>query len=333
MKRPFGMTFSAIVLLAGSLIQVLAAFGMALSGAIMPPQSAVGAGMQRAPTPTWMPLLMYFMSAFVAGLAAWGIVTAIGLFRLRRWARYSVLVIGGCLAFFGLVSMLSTLVMTLVPLTPPPAADAAVLAAGQAHTVQIITRIMFVLIACFYGIMCAIGISWLVYFNRKTARDAFAGQIPDAVVEGAPTVLLIVSPGPRPILISVIAVLNMIGAVAVLMTMFLPVPALAFGFILQGWAKIATYLIYCCLQISVGIGLWQLREWSRRLMLGVLVLGVAQSAFCAFHPSLIVRYSAEVSKLVSPVPTPLPAHFQSVMLSVSFGFSVLFCIAIAAVLV
>ena len=140
-------------------------------------------------------------------------------------------------------------------------------------------------------------------------------------------------PNSRPVLISVIAVLNMIGAASVLMSVFLPIPALAFGFILHGWAKVVTYLIYCCLQIAVGIGLWRMQEWGRRLTLAVMALGVAQSVFYVFQPSLIARYSAEVNKLVSPVPSLLPAYFQSIILSASFGISVLFCIAITAILI
>jgi hypothetical protein len=283
--------------------------------------------------PSWMPLMMYIISAFVLGLAIWGIATAIGLFRLRRWARYSLLVIGGCLAFFGLISMLATLAMTLVPLTPPPGAYASTLDPAHAQTVQTMTRVMFAVIAFFYGIMCAIGISWLVYFNRKTSREAFAEGIPDAVAAGTFVAPMSAISSRRPVLITVIAVLNMIGAATVFMTMFLPIPALVFGFILHGWKKVAIYLVYGCLQVVIGIGLWRMQEWGRRLTLGVLAFGVVQSILYAFQPSLITRYSAEVNKLVSPVPPPLPAHFQSILLSASFGFSVLLCIAIAAILI
>ena len=336
MKRPMGVTLSAIILLMGSLLQLVMAFGMALSGAVTPHPYPGGAAANPSPhaaAPSWMPLMMYFIGIVFVGLAIWGIVTAIGLFRLRWWARYSVLVIAGCLAFFGLVSMLVMIVVTMVPLTPPPGTSAAALDPAHAHTVQMMTRVIFVVFTSLYGVVCAIGISWLVYFNRKTAREAFAGRIADAPVGYASAAPLIRVPSGRPVLISVIAVLNMIGAASMLMTVFLPIPALAFGFILHGWAKIAVYLVYCCLQIAVGIGLWRMREWGRRLTLGVLALGVAQSTFYAFRPSLIVSYSAEVNNLISPIPSPLPAHFQSIMLSTSFGMSVLFCIAIGAVLI
>ncbi len=336
MKRPFGVTFSAIILVLGSSLQILMALGMALSGTIMPAQNSVGiAGSpsRAVPMPSWMPLMMYFIGIVFAGLAIWGIVTAIGLFRLRRWARFSILIIGGLVAFFGLVSMLSMLVATMVPLTPPPGASASPIAPDQAHSVQVMTKVIFVVLALFYGGICAIGISWLIYFNRKTAREAFSGRIEELVVEGIPVTPSIAVPSRRPVLISVIAVLNLIGAVSVLLSVFLPIPALAFGFILHGWGKLAIYVVYCCLQTAVGVGLWRMQEWGRRLTFGVLALGLVQSAFYAFQPSLVLRYSAEINKLISPMPSPLPARFQSILFSASFGFSILFCIAIAAILI
>src|SRR6185437_9158820 len=173
MKRPFGVTLSAIILLLGSSFQILMALGMALSGAIMPAQNSVGVAgspSSAVPMPSWIPLMMYFIGTVLAGFAIWGIVTAIGLFRLRRWARYSILIIGGLVAFFGLVSMLSMLAATMVSLTPLPGASPSPLAPDQAHSVQVMTKVIFVVLALMYGGICSIGVWWLVYFNRKTAR-------------------------------------------------------------------------------------------------------------------------------------------------------------------
>jgi len=277
--------------------------------------------------------MMYFIGTVLAGFAIWGIVTAIGLFRLRRWARYSILIIGGLVAFFGLVSMLSMLAATMVSLTPLPGATPSPLAPDQAHSVQVMTKVIFVVLALMYGGICSIGVWWLVYFNRKTARETFAGRIEELVVAGIPVTASIAVPGRRPILISVIAVLNLIGAGCILLSVFLPIPALAFGFVLHGWGKLAIYVLYCCLQTAVGVGLWRMQEWGRRLTFGLLALGLVQSAFYALQPSLVLRYSAEINKLISPVPSPLPARFQSILFSASFGFSILFCVAIAAVLI
>jgi hypothetical protein len=53
------------------------------------------------------------------------------------------------------------------------------------------------------------------------------------------------------------------------------------------------------------------------------------------RPSLVLRYMDEVNGIISPIQSqsPLPAGFQTAMMSASFGFSVLFMLAILAVLI
>jgi hypothetical protein len=219
-KRPLGVVLSAVVLLLGSLFELLLAFGMAFAGVFLHKQIVSGGlpnGTATAPMPGWMPGFLYGICAFFVALAVWGIVTAVGLIRLRRWARYSVLVIGGGLALIGLVSALMMLVVMAVPMPVAAGLDAA-----QAHAAQAMSRIVFGVIAVFYGILCAVGVSWLVYFNREKTRAAFTGTMGEALESR------------RPFLISVIAVLSMIGAGGCLVMLFLPIPIPIFGLIVDG---------------------------------------------------------------------------------------------------
>ncbi|MGA3372785.1 MAG: hypothetical protein ABSC48_13595 [Terracidiphilus sp.] len=319
MKRPSGVVFSAVLLILGSLFQLLMALGMAFSGAISQTQIRSGGfpgATTNAPMPGWMPAFMYVLCVFFVALAAWGILTAVGLIRLRRWARYSMLVIGGISALFGLVSSLGTLCVMLVPLPVPSGMDA-----SQAETVQAMTKVMFGGMAFFYGFVCALGVFWLVYFNRKRVREAFAGTTGE-VVESR-----------RPFLISVLAVLNLIGAVSCLLMAFLPLPGAIFGWILNGWGKAALYLVFAVLAALVGIGLWQLKQWAWRLALAVQALGVVNTAVYLVNPSLILRYSAEIQQSMTPMQPQLPERFQTMMYTASFSFGVLFCIAIVAILI
>lgn len=320
MKRPPGVVFSAVLLLLGSLFQLVIAFGMGLSGAFLP-RSAGGRGLSggayaAGPMPSWMPMFMYVLCAFFIALALWGVLTMVGLFRLRSWARYSVLVIAGGMALIGLISMATTVLMLFVPLPQAPNVGA-----SHAASVQAMVRVIFGVVAFFYGIICAVGVSWLVYFTRKNVRAVFAG--------GNTEVL----PSRRPLLISLIAVFNMVGAVGCLLTAFLPIPVLIFGLILHGWEKVAVYLVYSGLMAAVGAGLWRLEEWGRRLTLGVIVVGVVQSLVFLVRPSSVLRYSAELDNMMGTTQTQLPMHFQTMLYSASFAFSVLFCIAIAATLI
>jgi hypothetical protein len=174
----------------------------------------------------------------------------------------------------------------------------------------------------FYALVGALGIWWLVYFNRKQVRDIFAGA-GGQIAESR-----------RPFLIALLAVLNLIGAAGCLLMALLPLPLLLLGFILHGWQKTAICFAFAALQAAVGIGLWRLREWGRRLALAVMALAAVQCVVCVVRPSLLMRYNAELNRIMAPIqPQTLPPQFQTMMLSVSFGFSILFCVAIAAVLI
>jgi uncharacterized membrane protein (DUF2068 family) len=320
MKRPVGVVFSAIVLLLGSLLQFLMACGMALSGAIMPRGTVAGGfpgAPPTAPMPAWMPIYMYCLSVFFVGLGVWGILTTIGLFRLRRWARYSILVIGGGLALIGSVSMLGAALFVAIPLPSPANIDP-----SQAPTVQVMTRVILAVTAFFYAFVGAVGIWWLVYFNRRKVRDVFSsagGQIAESR---------------RPFVIAVLAVFNLIGAASCVLMAFLPLPMLFLGLTLHGWQKTALCLVFAALQVAVGVGLWRLQEWGRRLALAVIGFAVVQCGIYLVRPSLLARYTTELNQIMVPMQTQtLPPQFQTIMLGASFGFSILFCLAIVAVLV
>jgi hypothetical protein len=319
MKRPFGVIFSAILLILGSLIQLLMAFGMALSGAITQQRLHSGGfpgATDAAPMPDWMPVFMYVICVFFIALTAWGITTAVGLIRMRSWARYSILIIGGLLAVFSFVQLLVMLLMLLVPLPVPANVDA-----SQVHTAQVVTKIFLGVAALFHGIICAVGITWLVYFNRQKVCDAFTGATGKA------------SESHRPILISVIAVLNLIGAASCLLCVFLPIPVAVFGWLFDGWGRVEIYLVIAALTASIGIGLWQLKEWGRLLALAMQALGLVNTAIYLARPSLMLRYSEEIQQRINPMQPQLPEHFQTTMYSVMFGFTILLYIAIIAVLI
>jgi uncharacterized membrane protein (DUF2068 family) len=319
MKRLPGVIISAIVLLLGSLLQLLMAVCMVFAGAIEQGQVNSGVhpgGPATPPIPAWMPEFMYGMCAVFVLLALWGILTAIGLFRLRRWARYSVLVIGGCLALVGIPSMLMMLVMTMVALPLPPTVDA-----SQAHTFQVMAKAGLGIGAALYAMMSGVGISWLVYFNRKTVREGFAGA-PGQIAESR-----------RPLPISVVAAFSMLGGPSCALMAFLPLPAAFLGLTLHGWGKVAVYLVYAALLTAAGVGLWRLEEWGRRLALAMQVLGLAQFAIYIFHPSLMTAYTHEIDGAMGVTQPQMPAHFQNTMYAVMFGFSALLLLAIIGILI
>jgi hypothetical protein len=318
-KRPFGVVFSAIILILGSLFQLLLALAMAFGGIILQKQIRSGelpGATAAAPMPDWMPVFIYAICVFIVVLAAWGISTAVGLIRMRRWARYSILIIGGLLAVFSFIQLLVTLLMMFVPLPAPPNVDA-----SQAQTALAITRIMFGVIAILHAIVCAVGVSWLIYFNREKVRDAFTAE-PGTIIKSR-----------RPVLISVLAVLNMIGAACCLLMVFIPLPALIFGWMFDGWGKVAIYLVFAALTASVGVGLWQLKEWSRLLAMAMQTFGIVLCGVYMVRPTLMLRHIAEIQQRMMPMQPQMPQPFPTTMYSAIFGFDILLYIAIIAILI
>lgn len=318
MKRPTGVILSAVVLLLASLFQLLMALGMALA-AVME-RKGIGASEFAAPssppTPPWMAGFMVVLCGFFVTLAVWGISTTVGLLKLRRWARYSILVIGGLLAFFGFLSCIFSLFLLTIPLPAPANVDAA-----QAHTALAMAKVAYGCIAFFYALICAIGVWWLVYFNRKTVRQVFTGPAENIV------------PSRRPILISVLAMLNLIGAAFCLSAAFLPFPAAFFGWFLHGWEKTALYLIFSALTAAVGIGLWRLHQQGLRLALLMQAFGLINCVVFLMHPELFLRYNAEVQQSFNLPHQQLPEQFQRTLYAVAFGSSTLLIFAIVAILI
>jgi uncharacterized membrane protein (DUF2068 family) len=329
MKRLPGIVLSAIVLLLLSLFQLLAGVGMGAAGVIEKTQilsvsnPATGVAVANstvtpaAPLPAWMPIFMYVLAGFFVALALWGILTSIGLFRMHRWARYSVLVIGGCLAVIGLPAMLLSLVMMFIPLPMPTTVDP-----SQMNTVHGFTKIIFGVVAAMYGVVGGIGVFWMVYFNLKKVRAAFAGVVSDGVIDTF-------VPSPRPLLISVIAVLNMVGVVTMIVWLLLPFPGAFIVWILQGWQKAAFALSYAAVLAATAYGLWQLKEWGRRLAILVQVVGLVQYTAFLLRPSVFAKYNEQVQTAMKmPQQYQQTAQFNQEMVIFSMSLGMLFLIAI-----
>ena len=88
MSRPAGVTVSAVFLILGSVLT-------ALTGATM-----LFVPSFDSPTTPQLPFhnaIMVGTAVLLFGCALWGVLTAVGLFCMRRWARISILVIGALL--------------------------------------------------------------------------------------------------------------------------------------------------------------------------------------------------------------------------------------------
>lgn len=314
MKRPAGVVVSAVILTLISLFQLLMAAGMVLSARMEPLARARPGAPVPPPIPGWMPMFLYGIAVLFLAVAAWGVATTAGIFRLRPWARYSILIYGGGMALIGFFSLLSMIVLMIVGVAAPTPANT-----PHPANLKPILEAVFGIIALFYAVVTAIGIWWLVYFNLRRVRTAFAGA--GALVESR-----------RPFLIAVFAVLLLVGAPACLAMAFVPLPAAFFGLAVHGWPKAAFYILCAGVDAAAGFGLWRMREWARRVALGVAAYGAANSAVYALRPSLMVHYVAEVNQAVNVQQPPSSEPMQTVMYAASSTMSILLLIAVAAML-
>lgn len=154
MRKPAGIVVAAVILgliaLAGTAFGVTALSISAIVGRpVLPKIPGVRPG-------------LYLMVAFFL-LCLW---TMVGLFRLRRWARPAMVVIGA-LIFVGYALAGGGLlwVRQLIGLLIPPAYS------GSAQSAILGAVILSFVIAL-------VGLSWTIYFNRARVRAAFAAPKP-----------------------------------------------------------------------------------------------------------------------------------------------------------
>jgi len=205
--------------------------------------------------------MMLGMQGFMICLSLFGVATGIGLIYLRKWAHISILIWGGLSVFFGIVGMPFAF---LLPLSP--GSNASDLPAGGVIAVRLILLLV-------YGVPVAIGVWWLILFNRKSIKAQFDGGTgsPD---QGLPR-------KPRcPVPIAVVAWLYI---ASILNLLFLPffsahVPVFVFAKLLPDRVGLAVLILSFLAFTVSGIGLLKLKPWSYSLTVGLQAFWLASSA-------------------------------------------------------
>jgi hypothetical protein len=270
MKRTIGVTLSAVVTIIGSVLTAL--FGVAMLVPFVVPRSS-GPG-----TPPYARVAGLVMAVLMFALAAWGVTTAIGLIRLRRWARVCILVFS---VFMVLTFGSGAIVMAFLPLPSPPNVPPGLMTGIRIG------------IVCIYGILALIGGWWLYLFNRAAVVAQFAPGPPPA----------------RPLSVSMIAWFLVFGGVVCFVYTWLPFPAMLFGFMIKGWPAITIYLLLGLLQLWLGIGLLRLRPLSRVLTIGFFLLGALNSLAFALLPGFAARMTEAMGSMPASMRQPLPVDF------------------------
>jgi hypothetical protein len=210
----------------------------------------------------------------MACLAAFGIVTGVGVIRLKNWARISVLVWSGLTA---VMCGLGLVFLVFMPLPMPPNSPTP----GSTLTFVRVTD------GLFDTVPLGIAIWWLILFNRKGIAAQFvpagAGSPVDA--SGFP-VEMTSTRRPLPLPITVLAVFLMLSSLSWIFLFFVRVPMVLFGHAFHGLAGTTLLIVSSLVSTAAGIGLLYRKSWSYSLTLGLQVLWFLSGLVTLLSPKL-----------------------------------------------
>lgn len=252
-QRPAGLIFAAVVLglfavygLLNAVLLAIAAFYIRVPQQPSSPSS-----------PTSLIMAFQFTLAFITlALSVFSGFTVLGLFRLKRWARFSIIMFGGLLAACSALFGLLFLFLAVRPLAIPETGGTPALSPSGLRTV-------FLILFAFSCIGVLIGGWWLVYFNIRSTKALFTKiPLPDLGQPEAIGSSLRVSPrlGLIEILVMCLAALYLLGALSGLITLFARMPLYLAGFVIRGTPAAVTTVALIVLEAAIGVGLFR-RLW------------------------------------------------------------------------
>jgi hypothetical protein len=265
LNRPAGVTVSAILLIFGSVLAVCTSVLMLVADRF-------------APQPEYSSMVAIFAALMLFAGAVWSLVTSVGLFRMRRWARTSILVIGALLVFFCGTSLLLLLILPLAHTSFEPA--------GESSDILATVRAIYLL-------PIAAGVWWLIYFNRPAINASFADASPAPV-------------GPRrPLSITVIAWHAVAFGICTLVLLMLGSTPYVFGLDLPGWAAASTNLVFSATELAIGVGLLKSKPWGHTAAVWFCVFVMVQALVAVF----LTNQDPRVAALIQQMSTELGADF------------------------
>lgn len=335
--RSDAVTASGIILLFGSALVLL--------GAVIMPLTAFEAPQTQPEIPFRGMLVV--VGVMYALVAAWGVVTAIGVLKRRSWARILMIVTAACGAGFALLGSAGALMGMMI----------------TASKEQISSSAMHVAAVAMAGIVLVpLGISvwWLVLFTRPRIALEFASPsaapgFPLAEVPAAPLPMSVqmqpeIAPVPAaaplrlaapamPLSIRIVAVLEILFGVLALFAplnakiMGAKVPTLIFGFVVHGWGVNVFYIVCGVAPILFGAAILWRKAWALDAMIAFLLAQIANFASRFVSPER-ARFDAELQTQMqsftariklpdgsAPPPSPIFAH-MNVFYDVTFAVSI-----------
>jgi hypothetical protein len=254
---------------------------------------------------------MLLMTAFMICLSIFGIATGIGLILLKNWARISVLIWGGLAVFFGVLGIPIALLM---PLSVPP---------GTAELPPGSVQLLHGMLLAIYGLPLAVGVWWLILFNRKTIKAQFVGTASPSDSD--------VPQKPRcPLPVAVLAWLYITSILNLLFLPFFPVhaPVFLFGILLPDrFGPAVLILSFLAFTVS-GVGLLKLKPWSYSLTIGLQVFWLTSTAVSMLRPNYKAVMQSFLKQMGNSMHLP-ESQFSSNPFIQYFGWLMVFGLLVA----
>jgi hypothetical protein len=270
MRLSAGGIASAIIAIGGSVVSLL--FGglmlFTLIAARVPPPG------QPAP-PIPMGLILGVMIGLYWGFGIWGIVSAIGLLRLRNWARICFAVYGGILAAFSLSGVFGIAMAAMMPQpTLPPNVSPALMTA------------MFAIFAVVAVLFAALGIWWVIYFTRPRIKAQFMSEAEAA------------APRLFPVSITIIAWFLIIGGVSLVFLSLFQLPVVVLGFVFRGFGGRIIGLLFAGVSLFGGIGMLKKQIAANSVAIGYFIFTLLNTFAFWIVPGALARMQDAMQEMM-----------------------------------
>jgi hypothetical protein len=226
----------------------------------------------------------------------WGIASGMGLLHRREWARISILVFSALL----LAMAVPGLLMFLFVKFPAPV---------NSPDPEMTRRVMWITRMCgagAYGFLAGLGAAWLWYFSVAATKSQFT--LRGTGLASAVAADLAARPEPhfraRPLSISVIAGLMMLGSLSLPTLLVFHLPMMFLGYFFTGPEELLIISAYAAIQIALAYGLWRLKPWGRSVAIYYFNFAIFNAVICAVLPGAQGRYEAAMTTIQAGLDLP-----------------------------
>lgn len=319
MPRSAGVTTSAVVAIVASAFTFLLGAMMLLGSTVLSKSS------RAAELPMNVGPILVGEAMFIFAFAAWGLATGIGLLYLKRWARISLLVFAGILAF---ISFFSALFIAFIPL-PSLSNNDPNLPAG-------FTSLMRVGMGLFYGAFAALGAFWLYFFNKQSVKAQFQPVQPVPASAAGDLFVGTAVPAPiadqsaRPLSITIIGWFLLIASALTPLSLLvnsalfrdMQLPFYFLGVFVFGRSAYVILVLWMAAQFAAAVGLLKLKRWGLFATIGLQCFALANGALLVSIPGHRAKFQQIMETMMASMNARMLQPAPSFNFPVWWGYAV-----------